>query len=317
MLFDYDHDGWQDIAIVNTNAPFFELFHNEIGTDSGSSHSRSGQRAGEMIALRFVGGNHAAHASGYSNRDGYGARVVVGLGETRIVREHRCGEGFGAQNSATMLIGIGGRARAEFVSVRWPSGAVQRVSDVEAGSLLTLFEDSSQSPDGSGFLRAPYRIPAKKGKRAARRSDRDRMVVGPSLETAPARLRLYTTTATWCDACKRSLPQLAAIRAAFGGTELLMLGVPVDEDDGSQKLAAYVAKYEPAYQMLSELPESAVSEVISRVVAALDDEVLPASIVTDGQGNVLDTLAGVPSISALRKSMAEISAPEHKPNRLP
>ncbi len=294
--------------MVNTNAPFFELFHNEIGTRLAPTISGSSERASEMIAVRFVGGNRAAQQSEYSNRDGYGARVVIGLGDTRIVREHRCGEGFGSQNSATLAIGIGVREQAEFVSVQWPSGKVQRVSDVAAGSLLTLFEDPSRSPDGLGFRRESYRLPVKPMEPVVRPSDR--MIIGPSVVIAPAKLRMYTTTATWCDACKKSLPQLAAIRTAFGDAELLMFGVPVDEEDGSQKLAAYVAKYEPAYRMLPDLPESAVSDVVSRIIAGLDDEVLPASIVTDGQGNVLQTLAGVPSVSELRKWMAEASADE-------
>ena len=29
-LTDYDRDGWQDVAAVNTNAPLLQLFHNDI-----------------------------------------------------------------------------------------------------------------------------------------------------------------------------------------------------------------------------------------------------------------------------------------------
>ncbi len=29
-VFDYDRDGWQDVALVNTNAPFLNLSRNEI-----------------------------------------------------------------------------------------------------------------------------------------------------------------------------------------------------------------------------------------------------------------------------------------------
>ena len=44
----------------------------------------------------------------------------------------------------------------------------------------------------------------------------DTFVVGPTVAVNSPKLSMYTTTATWCDACKKSLPQLAAIRAAFG-----------------------------------------------------------------------------------------------------
>ena len=78
-----------------------------------------------MIAVRFVGGNHRARpGTGTSNRDGYGARVEVVVDGTTLLREHRCGEGLAAQNSATMLVGIGAHPAAESVTVRWPSGVV-------------------------------------------------------------------------------------------------------------------------------------------------------------------------------------------------
>ena len=32
VLWDYDHDGWQDIAVVNANEPLLNLYHNEIAS---------------------------------------------------------------------------------------------------------------------------------------------------------------------------------------------------------------------------------------------------------------------------------------------
>ena len=96
-LLDYNRDGRQDIALVNANAPLFNLYRNAI-----ADH-------GNVIAVRFVGSNQiAVAAQSKTNRDGYGGWVILELPDgTTIKREHRCGEGFAAQNSATMLIGIG------------------------------------------------------------------------------------------------------------------------------------------------------------------------------------------------------------------
>ena len=98
-ILDYDRDGWQDLALVNANAPLLQLFRNRIGESGGS---------GGMVAVRFEGGNHSgASGSGWSARDGYGARVVVDAAGRQLVREHRSGEGLAAQNSATLLVGVG------------------------------------------------------------------------------------------------------------------------------------------------------------------------------------------------------------------
>ena len=119
-LFDYDRDGWSDIALVNTNAPLLNLFRNQIGDSS------SAQERGHVVALRFVGGNRAGKPSErFSNRDGYGARVTAEMGDLTLTREHRAGAGFSSQNSNTLLLGIGARESVDLLTVRWPSGAFQ------------------------------------------------------------------------------------------------------------------------------------------------------------------------------------------------
>lgn len=133
VLFDFLRDGWQDIAIVNANAPFLQLFQNQIG-----DRAEGGEEAG-ILAFRFVGGNHASSpSSNWSNRDGYGAKVVVDLGDRKLLRELRCGDGFAAQNSATLIAGLGNAREAESLSVSWPSGKRQTFTSVAAGTLVTV-----------------------------------------------------------------------------------------------------------------------------------------------------------------------------------
>lgn len=149
-LLDYDRDGWLDVALVNSNAPWFQLYHNRIG-------ARAGGEAGRMLAIRFVGGNRTgAPSQTLSNRDGYGALVRLDLGDQSLIREHRCGEGFGTQNSATLHVGIGRRDRVRALEVRWPSGATSRGSNIPAGSLVTVYENPADSPNGSAVVVAAY-----------------------------------------------------------------------------------------------------------------------------------------------------------------
>lgn len=149
-ILDYDRDGWQDLALVNANQPLFNLYHNEM-TAAGLH--------GGMIAIRFVGGNHsAAPSKEFTCRDGFGARVLADLGDEKLVREHRCGDGWATQNSATMIIGIGAHPSVASLSVRWPSGKSTSTEEVPAGTLLVAYENPSDAPNGAAFVRAPYEV---------------------------------------------------------------------------------------------------------------------------------------------------------------
>ena len=125
---DFDRDGRLDIALVNSNAPSFQLFRNNV---AGAGHS---------IAVALVGE--------VSNRDGIGAKVRITVGDRTLHREQHLGEGFAAQNSATLHVGLGAAGHADAVVVVWPSGARTDVGPVEAGVLVTVHE-------GGKVTRAP------------------------------------------------------------------------------------------------------------------------------------------------------------------
>ena len=75
-----------------------------------------------------------------SPRDPYGTVVKLRVGGKLIVRELRCGEGYAAQNSRTLLVGIGAAAEATSVEIRWPSGKKQEIGSVPEGTLVTANE---------------------------------------------------------------------------------------------------------------------------------------------------------------------------------
>ncbi len=151
---DYDRDGWQDVALVNANEPMFNLYHNEMPA--------AGLRGG-MIAVRFVGGNRTPDPSKeFACRDGYGARITVDLGDTKLTREHRCGDGWSTQNSPTMIIGIGAHTNAASVTVRWPSGKTSTARAIPEGTLLTVFENRADSPSKTSFVGSIYRVKPRK-----------------------------------------------------------------------------------------------------------------------------------------------------------
>ncbi|MBN4059019.1 CRTAC1 family protein [Endomicrobium sp. AH-315-J14] len=150
-ILDFDRDGFPDVATVHANAPLLTLHRNRLG-ERGLVGTPS-----SFVAVRLVGGNRSAKPSEeWSNRDGYGARVTVHLGDRRLLRELRAGEGLAAQNSATLLIGVGRSDSVDRVVVRWPSGKSSEVGGIPAGSLLTAYENPMDSPSGTQFLTEAY-----------------------------------------------------------------------------------------------------------------------------------------------------------------
>ena len=132
VQWDMDRDGWPDIALVNANTPSLSLYRNNLA-------SQFPQR--RFIAVQLEGGAHsAAPQGGFTNRDGIGARVTVEAGGVTLRRDRQCGEGFAAQNSATLLIGIGEAEKADCITIHWPSRRVQRANNIPAGTLCVFKE---------------------------------------------------------------------------------------------------------------------------------------------------------------------------------
>jgi len=302
VYWDYDRDGWLDMAVVNSNSPLLSIYHNDIGQSEKEDY-------GNMIGLRLVGGNRSSEPSHtQACRDGYGAKVRVDLSDMTLVREHRCGEGFAGQNSATMVIGIGSHREARLVEVRWPSGQTQEISNVTSGTLLTVYQDAAESPDGSGFLSQPYRSPGASTSVVAKyaRVDESMNLDLPG-SSSSSRLRMYTTMATWCASCKKQIPQLAFLKSQFDNQELVMYGVPVDRSDDLEKLEQYRSTYDPAYELLTGLSASHRSQIKRILDKTTPLEALPSSIIIDAAGRVLKSFVGVPTSSELKKLLSNDS----------
>jgi len=285
VLFDYDHDGWQDVALVNANQPLMQLFHNDIAKLPGAN------KRGGMIAIRFVGGNTTSKPSEFASRDGYGAMVEVELtGGVKLKREHRCGEGYAAQNSSTMIIGIGERSEVASVSVRWPSGKVTSTKGIAEGTLLTVYENRA----AGDFVQSQYRN--SRGRLATGEVEKKRF---PISKKNPGKVQVYTTTATWCAACIGHLPALKQLESE----EIALYGIPIDASDDPEKLATYVEQKSPPYQMLAEI-SSEERQGVTKFIAkelGIENPLLPSSVITDSDGNVLEVMPGVPTLSQVRK----------------
>lgn len=299
---DYDRDGWLDVATVNANAPMLQLFRNKLGDNAVSRHNN-------FVALRLIGGNQdSASSSEWSNRDGYGAIVDIVLQDTTLRREHRAGEGMAAQNSATLLVGIG-RATTAGLRVRWPSGRSQGATDtqmpvVSAGSLITIYEDPSQSPTGDAFVVETYASTPPEPAIDAAIARRALSLTLPG-DDPGSELYLYTTFATWCAPCLAELPELRQLDAALPGGTLTMYGVPYDRDEETALIEAWVEANEPPYRMLLELPEGEAADVAQAAIDILGIDAVPLAIVTDATGRILLVRFGPPTLSEIRELLSK------------
>ena len=296
-ILDYDRDGWQDIALVNANQPLFNLYHNEMGTTGLS---------GGVIAIRFVGGNRAASPSkGFGCRDGYGARVVVDLGDEKLTREHRCGDGWSTQNSPTMMVGIGSHTNVVSLTVKWPSGRTTTTQGVPEGTLLTLYENPEDGPTNDPVERTTYRVKASERRMAPINREVFPIAAVDSSAKPGARLRVYTTFSTSNQPYKENLPRLQHVRAELGPEGVDIIAVPIDDTDDNQKLADYNREYRPSTRLIriAVSQRAGAAAAFAKVFGA--EPPLPSSVITDSSGHVLATQPGVPGISALRKMMRE------------
>jgi hypothetical protein len=126
-VFDYNDDGALDIyaprgAIGEGGRGGF--FENLVGL------------ANHWIKIRLDGT--------VSNRDGYGARVTVETPAGRQVREMNDTP----DDPHVLHFGLGDAASIDQLEVRWPSGLVERLRDVEADQTLELWEGDAWLPVG-------------------------------------------------------------------------------------------------------------------------------------------------------------------------
>ena len=108
---DYDNDGKMDVFMVNLGGPGY-LLHN---ISPGANH---------WLAFKLVGRK--------SNRDGIGAKIEVAAGGHKQQAERVAGSGYLSQDDARVHFGLGAAAKADMVTITWPSGKVQTLRDVAA-----------------------------------------------------------------------------------------------------------------------------------------------------------------------------------------
>ncbi len=116
---DYDNDGDLDLFISNNNQrPML------LRNDGGNSNN--------WLSIKTVGHR--------SNRDGIGALITVHAAGFVQSEEVRAGSSYLSQNDLRVHFGLGTLAVAETIEVRWPSGTLQTLQQIDANQFLVIEE---------------------------------------------------------------------------------------------------------------------------------------------------------------------------------
>ncbi|MGA2376438.1 MAG: CRTAC1 family protein [Candidatus Sulfotelmatobacter sp.] len=115
---DIENDGFLDVLVTTNAGPAF-LFHNEGGTN-------------RSLRLKLVGTK--------SNRDGIGAVVRVTSGSDKQSKMLRSGSSYLSQSELVLTFGLGTQTKADSVEIQWPSGQVDKLSNLNAGQTVTVEE---------------------------------------------------------------------------------------------------------------------------------------------------------------------------------
>jgi len=128
---DIDNDGFPDILLTTSAGPAY-LYHNEGGTN-------------QSLRIKLVGTR--------SNRDGIGAVVRAMAGNDQQWKMLRSGSSYLSQSELVLTFGLGTHTKADAIEIQWPSGQVDKLSNINAGQTVTVQE-------GKGITgKRPYSAP--------------------------------------------------------------------------------------------------------------------------------------------------------------
>jgi len=119
---DINNDGRLDLLLSTNGGPVF-LFRNEVQGAAASNHS---------LRIKLSGTK--------SNRDGIGSIVkLTSAGETQT-QMLRSGSSYLSASELVLTFGLAHHEKADAIEIRWPSGQIDRLSNIPAAQTITVTE---------------------------------------------------------------------------------------------------------------------------------------------------------------------------------
>lgn len=120
---DINNDGRLDLLLSTNGGPVY-LFENEFTGNAGA--------ANKSLRIKLIGTK--------SNRDGIGAVVKLTAGGESQTEMLRSGSSYLSASELVLTFGLAMHDQAESVEIRWPSGQVEKLSNIAAGQTITVTE---------------------------------------------------------------------------------------------------------------------------------------------------------------------------------
>jgi Ca2+-binding RTX toxin-like protein len=140
---DYDRDGFLDLLIANGAGSFspvidtttYQLFHNQ-GNDN------------HWLEIDLEGV--------LSNRDGIGAQLFLTTNGITQLRQQDGGIHYSVQDHQRVHFGLGEYTQADSLTIRWPSGIVQRLVNISADQVIKIKEPTVNNLEQKGSFKQDY-----------------------------------------------------------------------------------------------------------------------------------------------------------------
>lgn len=120
---DIDRDGAQDLAVASAGGGAIRIFSNELPQENRIE-----------VWLKGV----------KSNRQGIGARLIAHCGKEQVMRDLFPVNGFMGMGPAVAWIGVGSAEKIDKLTIRWPTGETQELSDLNVNQSIRITEDSPE-----------------------------------------------------------------------------------------------------------------------------------------------------------------------------
>ena len=136
-------------ARVGRSAAYADVFNDGrldvlLSTNGGAPHlfrNVANGKANHSVRFKLIGTK--------SNRDGIGAVVRLTTADGTQTQMLKSGSSYLAANELVLTFGLGQLSKADSVEIRWPSGQVDKLSNLNAGQTVALTE-------GKGATTVPY-----------------------------------------------------------------------------------------------------------------------------------------------------------------
>jgi enediyne biosynthesis protein E4 len=120
---DINNDGRLDLLLSTNGGPVY-LFENEF--------TGSAEAANKSLRIKLIGTK--------SNRDGIGAAVKLTAGGEMQTEMLRSGSSYLSASELVLTFGLAKHDQADSIEIRWPSGQVEKLSNVAAGQTIIVTE---------------------------------------------------------------------------------------------------------------------------------------------------------------------------------